>query len=93
MISSPVYGNAPLRRHIQSAKQIQQRGFSGAARPHESHEIALIHIQIEPLQHLNLFTAAAVRLRKPAHLNQTLPVPLAIHSNHLRSSYFSVATF
>src|SRR5580693_8185267 len=83
-----VHGDAAFGRHVQSTKQIQQRGFPRAARPHESHKVALVHIQIKPLQHLNLFPATAVVLRQPAYLNQALPASLAIHSNHLRRSCF-----
>ena len=56
------HGNRAGGGNVEAAQEIEQRGFSGAARPHEGDEVALIHVQIQALQHLNLLAAPPVGL-------------------------------
>ena len=84
--------NAALGRHVQAAQKIQERGLAGAARAHEGHELAFIHVEIQTLQDVDHFSAAAVGFIKAANLNQTACVSCAVHSNHFESSYFLIST-
>ena len=62
--------NAPCGRHIQAAQEVQQRCLSRAARPHEGYELALVYIQVEALEDVDLLTAPTILLVQAAHLNQ-----------------------
>src|SRR5689334_14992354 len=70
------------RRHIESAQQVQQRGLARAAGAHERHELALLDVEVESLQDIDLFAAAAVLLVQPAHLDEALAVTTTIYPNH-----------
>src|SRR5690242_20063940 len=73
---------APGRRHIQPSEEIEQSSFAGAARPHERDKVALVHVQIKPLEHLDLLAAAAVRLVQSAHFDEARRISASVHSNH-----------
>ena len=85
-------GNAAFRGHVQAAEEIEQRSLAGAAGAHEGDELALVHVEIQTLQNMNYFAAAAVGLIEPADLNQTACVSCAVHSNHFGGSYFLIST-
>jgi hypothetical protein len=57
-----VHGDAARGGHVEPAQKIEQGGFAGAAGAHESNKIALVDVEIQSLQNLNLFAAAAVGL-------------------------------
>src|SRR5260370_26777246 len=65
-----VDGDAAGRGNIETAKQIEQRGFAGAAGAYERDKVALVHVEIQSLQHLNLLTAAAVGLVQTANADE-----------------------
>ena len=65
-------GDAAVRRDIEAAQQIEQGGLARAAGPHEGHEIAFVDVEIQALQHLDLFAAAAVGLVQTANLDEAV---------------------
>ena len=78
-------GNGARGRHVEAAEQIEQRGLSRAARAHESHEVALVDVEIQALQDVNLFATAAVGLIQSAHADEALRSRASIDSNHAAS--------
>ena len=77
------HGNGAGGGDVEAAEEIEQGGFSGAARPHESHEVALIHVQIEALQDLNLLATPPVGLVEAADLDQGRGIPVGIDAHHV----------
>ena len=63
--------DAAGRGHVQSSQQIEQGCLAGTAGPHECDKVTLVDVQIEALQHLNLFATAAVCLVQSTHFDQT----------------------
>jgi hypothetical protein len=51
----------PRPRAVVHADDVQQRRLSGARRPHDGDELPLLHIQVDPAQHVR--AARAVRIR------------------------------
>ena len=77
------HGNGAGGGNVKATEQVEQRGFSRAARPHEADEVALIHVQIEALQNLNLLAAPPVGLVKAADLDQGVRIPVGVDCNHV----------
>src|SRR3984885_9994643 len=82
------HSDASFGRHVQAAQKIQEGSLAGAARAHEGDELALVHVQIQTLQNVDHFAAAAVGFVEPANLNQTSRASYAVHSNHFDRSLF-----
>ena len=70
VISSPATVMLPREGHVETAEKIQQRGFAGAAGAHEGDELAFVHVEIQALQDVDFFAAAAVGFVETADLNQ-----------------------
>src|SRR5262249_16252419 len=80
------YGDAAVRRNIEAAEQVQKRGLARPAGTHKRHEIALVDVEIQPLQNLDIFAATAIGLVQAADLDEAIGFTAAIHSNHLQRS-------
>src|SRR6266700_208849 len=81
--------NVSRRRNIQPAQQVQQRGLAGTARPHEGHELALFHVQVQRLQHVNLLAATRICFAQPSGLDQAGRAAVSVNTHHLFPSYFT----
>src|SRR5260370_5235373 len=75
-------GNAAVRGDVEAAEQIEQGGLAGAAGAHEGDEIAFVDVEIEALQDLDFFAAAAIGFVQTADLDETIGFSRAIDSNH-----------
>ncbi len=80
--------NAAVRGDVEAAEQVEQSGLAGSAGAHEGDEIALVHVEVQALQHLNFLTAAAIGLVQAAHLDEAVAFSVDIHSNHFDRSCF-----
>src|SRR5205807_3721451 len=69
-------------RHIQAPEKVEQGGLAGAAGTHEGDEVALVDIQVKPLEHLDFLAAAAVGLVQAADTDEALRIAASIHSDH-----------
>src|SRR6267142_2478069 len=78
-----VHGDASRGGDVEAAEEIEQRGLTGAARAHEGHEIALVHVKIQALQDLDFLAAAAVSLIQTANFDETRGLTASIHSDHV----------
>jgi hypothetical protein len=56
--------------------------LAGPAGAHEGGEVARIHVQVQSLEHVDLFAATLIRLVDPTHLDEAGTVTLAIDSDH-----------
>jgi hypothetical protein len=77
-----VDGNAPGGGHVEAAEKIEQSGLPGAAGAHEGNEVALVHVEIQALEDLDLLAAAAVGFVQTAHLDKAGGIATTINSNH-----------
>src|SRR5712692_6938399 len=77
-----VNSDAAGRGHVEPAQELAQRGLAGAAGAHESHEVTLVDVEIEALQHLNFLAAAAVGLVQTANFDQAGRTTISIDSYH-----------
>src|ERR1019366_3341968 len=77
------HGDASPRGNVESAEQVQQCGLAGSAGPHEGDEIALVNVEIQPLQYVDFFAPTAICLVQPAHLNLTVRFSSAVQLNHV----------
>ena len=50
--------NAAMRRRIEAGDEVEERGFAGAARPHQREKLAFWHFQRQIDQYVDLFAAA-----------------------------------
>ena len=75
-------GDAARGGNVEATKKIEQGSLAGTARTHEGDKVALIHIEIKPLEHLDFFAAAAVGLVQTADANQTLRTTVPINTDH-----------
>src|SRR6267154_4446961 len=82
------HGDAAVGGDVQAAKQIEQRSLAGAAGAHEADEVAFVDVEIEALQDLDFFAAAAVSFVQSADLNQAVGFSSAIDSDHLSCSCY-----
>src|ERR1700684_30713 len=82
------HGDAAVGGYVQSAEQIEQGGLARAARAHESDELALVHVKIEPRQYVNLPAAALVLLVEAADFDQAVCAATSVHSYHFARSCF-----
>src|SRR6266446_1080822 len=76
------HSDAAVRGDVKPAEQIEQGGLAGAAGAHEGDEIAFVDVEIEALQDLDFFAAAAVGFVQTADLNQAVGFSRAIDSDH-----------
>src|SRR5882757_8717762 len=88
----PGHRDAAPRGNVEPTKQIQQRGLARAARAHKGDELALLHVEIQSLQHVNLFATAAIRLVEVAYLNQAGVTATSVNFHHGDRSYFLIST-
>src|SRR5262249_51868463 len=75
-------GDAAVGWYVEPAEQVEQCWFARTAGAHKSHEVALVYIEVQPLEDLNFLAAAAVGLVQAANLNQAVGFAIAVHSNH-----------
>jgi hypothetical protein len=75
-------GDAARGRQIDAAQQVEQRSLAGAAWAHESDKVAGVHVEVEPLQDMDLLAAALVFLVQTSHADQAVAVAATIDSNH-----------
>ncbi len=85
-------GDAAARGDVQAAEKIQQRGLAGTAGTHEGHEFALGHVQIQALEDVDLFAAAAIGFVEVANLDETGLAATAVDFDHRECSYFWIWT-
>jgi hypothetical protein len=78
-------GDRAARGDVEAAEKIEQRCLAGAAGAHERDEIALIDVEVQALQHVDILAAALVLLIEAANFDQRIGVAFAIDTNHLRS--------
>src|SRR6185503_20893799 len=71
-------------RHVEPAQQVQERRLARAARAHEGDELARAHVQVEPLEHVDLLAPAHVALVEPAHADERAAAAEPVDSNHGR---------
>ena len=70
------------RRDVQAAQEVQERRLARAARAHEGDELARVHVEVQPLQDVDLLAAAPVALVEPARADEALAVAVAVDSDH-----------
>ena len=75
-------GDMAARGHVQSTEKIEKSALAGTAGAHERDEFAGLHIEIEPLQDVNLFPAAAIGFVEVADLDETRLTATTIHFDH-----------
>ena len=72
-----------MRGNIEAAEEVEQGGLAGAAGAHEGYEIAFVDVEVEALQYLNFFAAAAVGLVQTANLDEAIRLAASVHSDHV----------
>src|SRR5258708_17005120 len=77
-----VDGDAARGGYVQAAEKIEQRGLAGAAGAHEGDEVTLVGVQIQALENLDFFAAAAVSLVQTANLDEAGRTTISIDSDH-----------
>src|SRR5579883_3255256 len=77
------HGDCPRGWDIQTAKQIEQGGLAGPAGPHEGNKVALIHVEVEALEYLDLLLAASVCFVEAPDLDQGAGTAVNIDAGHL----------
>ena len=70
VISSPATVMLPRVGTSRPPRRLSKRGFAGAAGAHERHEFAGIDIEIESLQDVDLFPAAAIGFVEITNLDE-----------------------
>jgi hypothetical protein len=66
----PVDVDLTAAGRIQSADQVEQRGLARTRRAHQCDEVALLDVQVDAVQNLDLFRAALVGLGEVANADQ-----------------------
>jgi hypothetical protein len=66
----PVDVNLTAAGRIQSADQVEQRRLARTRWAHQRDEVALVDVQVDAVQHLDLFRAALVGLGEVANADQ-----------------------
>src|SRR5712692_10393277 len=74
----------PLPRHVDAARagaiqagdEIEERSLARSGRAHQRQELAARDVEVQTVQHVDVFTAAAEDLFDPTHGNQGLAHPL-----------------
>ena len=73
----------PVRRAIETAEQVEQRGLAGARGAHERDEIAARQVEVELLEHRHHFVAALVLLGHAAQARDDRIRLVAFHCCHV----------
>ena len=69
--------DAAARGHVEAADEVEQRRLARARRAHQGEEVALLDVEVDVVQHLDLLLAALVHLRQVADLDQ----PRHVHAS------------
>ncbi len=69
----PVYHDLPAGHIIKAGNQVAQRGFAGAAGPHQGHALPRRHLQVDLVQH----KAGVILIAEADILKGDLPLHLA----------------
>src|SRR6266851_6997229 len=77
-----VDGDAARGGHVETTQEIEQRGLAGAAGPHKRDEVTLVDVEIQALENLDFFAAAAVSLVQTANLDEAGRTTISIDSDH-----------
>ena len=65
--SVPATDDLARGRAVDAGDQVQQRGLARARRPHQRHELALGHVQVDAVEHLDLQAVALIDLANVLH--------------------------
>mmetsp|Transcript_67299 Transcript_67299/g.186139 ORF Transcript_67299/g.186139 Transcript_67299/m.186139 type:complete len:242 (-) Transcript_67299:1016-1741(-) len=65
------HGDGTAAGRVQPTHQIEQRGLARARGPHQRQELALLHVQVDVVQHLHRLLAPGVDLGQVADFDQS----------------------
>jgi len=66
---------SPIRRSVEATQHVHQRGLARARRPHDAHELALLDLQGDAPQRVDLDLAHLIRLGDVLDLYHHFPPP------------------